>query len=208
MQKCAYQLAAPIASLFRTCLKQKKWPRLWKCARVVAVHKKKSRTLVENYRPVSLLSIMGKTFEKIIAKKMTAFFDENYLISDKQFGFRQNRSTSDLLLQLSTAWNKSLDSGKYTYVIALDIAGAFDRVWHKSIIAKLTSMGINGNLLMLVQSYLKDRALHVVINGHTSKEHSIEASVPQGSVIGPLLWNVYFNDILQLITEACVYADD
>ena len=208
LQKCAYQLAAPLASLFRACLDQKMWPRLWKCARVVAVHKKKSRTSIENYRPISLLSVLGKTFEKLLVKKMTAFFEENHLSSNKQYGFRQNRSTSDLLLQLSTSWNKSLDNGKYTYVIALDIAGAFDRVWHKGIVEKLKSMGIDGNLLELVQSYLKDRTLRVVVNGHTSKEYPVEASVPQGSVIGPLLWNVYFNDILHLIPEAYAYADD
>ena len=208
LRKCAYQLSIPLASLFRTCLLQKQWPYLWKCARMVAVHKKKCRTAVENYRPISLLSLLGKIFEKIIVKKMTNYFEENYLLSNKQFGFRQNRSTSDLLLQLSTSWNKSLDNRRFTYVIALDIAGAFDRVWHAGIITKLESMGIHGNLLMMLQSYLKDRRFHVVVNGHSSKEYPVGASVPQGSVIGPLLWNVYFNDILHLIPEACAYADD
>ena len=208
LKKCAYQLAAPLTSIFTTCLEQQTWPFLWKRARVVAVHKKKSRTAVENYRPISLLSVLGKIYEKIIVKRMTAFFEDNHLLSLKQFGFRKNRSTSDLLLQLTTKWNKSLDKGLCTYVVALDIAGAFDRVWHKGIIAKLKSLGINDNLLSLIQNYLQDRTLCVVVGGHTSKEYSIEASVPQGSVIGPLLWNVYFNDILHLIPEAYAYADD
>lgn len=208
LKKCAYQLAAPLTLLFRTCLEQQVWPYLWKCARVVGVHKKKSKTKVENYRPVSLLSVLGKIYEKIIVKKMTTFFDDNHLLSLKQFGFRQKRSTSDLLLKLTTKWNKSLDKGKYTYVIALDIAGAFDRVWHNGILSKLKSLGINGNLLTLIQNYLHDRSLCVAVGGYTSREYSIEASVPQGSVIGPLLWNVYFNDILQLIPEAYAYADD
>ena len=92
-----------------------------------------------------------------------------------------------------------MDNRRFTYVIALDIAGAFDRVWHAGIIAKLESMGIHGNLLMMLESYLRDRRFHVVVNGHSSKEYPVGASVPQGSVIGPLLWNVYFNDILHLI---------
>ena len=208
LRRCAHQLAEPLTRLFRTCLQQRAWPVLWKLARVVAIHKKKSRTAVENYRPISLISVIGKIFEKIIAKRMTVFFEENLLLSPKQFGFRQERSTSDLLLQLTTKWNKSLDKGTYTYVIALDIAGAFDRVWHCGIISKLKSLGIDGSLLMLIQNYLQDRTLCVVVNGHTSQEYPIEASVPQGSVIGPLLWNVYFNDILHLIPEAYAYADD
>ncbi|XP_069980217.1 uncharacterized protein [Penaeus vannamei] len=148
---------------------EQKWPAIWKQARVVPVHKKKSQALPENYRPISLLSIIGKIYEKILVNRMTSFFDSNHLLSSKQFGFRSKRSASDLLLQLVTNWNKSLDAGKETCVVALDIAGAFDRVWHE------------------------------VVNGYTSSEHPISASVPQGSVIGPLLWNVYFNDILHLI---------
>lgn len=208
LKKCADQLATPLATLFQNCLQQQKWPAIWKQARVVPVHKKKSQALPENYRPISLLSIIGKIYEKILVNRMTSFFDSNHLLSSKQFGFRSKRSASDLLLQLVTNWNKSLDAGKETYVVALDIAGAFDRVWHEGIISKLKSFGIDGDLLKMIQDYLRGRTLQVVVNGYTSSEHPISASVPQGSVIGPLLWNVYFNDILHLIPEAHAYADD
>ena len=97
------------------------------------------------------------------------------------------RSASDLLLQLTTAWQESLDAGGETFVTALDIAGAFDRVWHKGIIAKLRSLGIAGPLLSLLEDYLHGRTMQVVVNGQTSSKFPIEASVPQGSVIGPLL---------------------
>ena len=190
LRRCAYQLAAPLAFLFKNCLEQQEWPYLWKWARVLAVHKKNSRSYVKNYRPISLLSVVGKLFEKIIAKQVTNFLENNLLLSQKQFGFRKNRSTSDLLLQLTTSWQQSLDKGKYTYVIALDIAGAFDRVWHRGIIARLKSFGTEGDLLMLFENYLKGRKIHVVVNGHTSSEYPIEASLPQGSVIGPLYWNI------------------
>ena len=208
LKRCAYQLAYPLAHLFRLCLTEQEWPYLWKWARVVAAHKKSSKSSVQNYRPISLLSVVGKIFEKIISDEVTLFLDQNFLLSDKQFGFRRERSTSDLLLHLSTPWQQSLDKGNYTYVVALDIAGAFDRVWHNGIIEKLKSFGIAGDLLKLFENYLRGRTLRVVVNGSESKEYPIEASVPQGSVIGPLLWNVYFNDILQLIPEAYAFADD
>ena len=208
LKKCASQLAAPLARIFNTCIEQQVWPKLWKKARVVAIHKKNSRTLVENYRPISLLSIIGKIYEKILTKRLTDHLDNHHLLSLKQFGFRKNRSTADMLLQMTSLWNKSLDKGEYTYVIALDIAGAFDRVWHEGLISKMKCLGIDGELLGLLESYLQDRKLEVVVNGYTSNEYAIKASVPQGSVLGPLFWNIYFDDILHLIREAHAYADD
>ena len=208
LKKCASQLTPVLTKIFQACLVQQVWPKLWKRASVSAIHKKGSRNSLKNYRPISLLSVLGKLYEKIIVEKMSAFFDDNQLISTKQYGFRKSRSTSDLLLQLTSEWNATLDKREYTYVIALDIAGAFDRVWHKGLTAKLKSLGISGNLLGLIDNYLQNRVLQVALNGQTSEEYHIEASVPQGSVIGPMLWNVFFNDLLQMIPQAFAYADD
>ena len=208
LKNCATVLAEPLARLYNTCIDQKVWPRIWKQAQVVATHKRKSRTSIENYRPISLLSILGKIYEKILVNNLIIFLDKNHLLSNRQFGFRKNRSTADLLLKKASEWNKSLDSGKTTFVIALDIAGAFDRVWHAGLISKLKSLGINGNLLHLIENYLEERTMQVVVDGFKSTEYNIEASVPQGSVLGPLLWNIYFNDLLNLVDEACAYADD
>lgn len=181
---------------------------MWKEARIVAVHKKKSKSAVENYRPISLLSIAGKIFEKILCLHITEYLNKHYLLSIKQFGFQKERSASDLLLKMVTSWNKSLDKGDDTYVVALDIAGAFDRVWHSGLVAKLESLGIEGDLLQLLGNYLQNRELTVVVNGCSSKQHKIEASVPQGSVMGPLLWNIYFDDLLQMVPESAAFADD
>ena len=208
LKMCASQLALPLATLYQNCLQRKTWPSVWKQARVVAIHKKGPRTTPENYRPISLLSVIGKIFEKILAAKLSKFFEDHHLLSTRQFGFMPNRSAADLLLTMATGWNKNLDSAKDTFVIALDIAGAFDRVWHKGIVAKLQSLGIDGNLLSLLQDYLQGRTLRVAVNGHSSSEHPVGASVPQGSVLGPILWNVYFDDILQLVPQAQAYADD
>ena len=208
LKKCAVQLSEPLARLFNTCSEMQAWPKIWKRARVVASHKKKSRTSVENYRPISLLSIIGKIYERILVTILTDHLEKHHLLSLNQFGFRKERSSSDLLLQMTASWNRSLDKGEDVYVIALDIAGAFDKVWHAGLIEKIKSFGIEGNLLSLIKDYLQDRVLQVVVNGHTSKEHKIKASVPQGSVLGPLFWNIYFNDILHLVPEAQAYADD
>ena len=208
LKKCASQLAAPLAHIFNACIDQQAWPKQWKWARVVAIHKKNSRNCVNNYRPISLLSITGKIYEKIICKRLTDHLEKHHLLSLKQFGFRKERSTADLLLKMSSAWNKSLDKREDIYVMALDIAGAFDRVWHAGLISKIKSLGIDGNLLELISNYLQDRIFHVAVNGCSSSEYEIKASVPQGSVLGPLFWNIYFDDILHLIPEACAFADD
>ncbi|XP_063603574.1 uncharacterized protein LOC134779374 [Penaeus indicus] len=126
----------------------------------------------------------------------------------RQFGFRSSRSTADLLLLLSKNWQDALDAGQDTLVIALDIAGAFDRVWHRGLLAKLQARGISSNLLRLFDNYLTGRTLKVVIGGQSSQKYPVEASVPQGSVLGPILWNIYIDDMLREHPEINAYADD
>ena len=208
LKNCAMQLAFPVTAIFQCCLSTGKWPSLWKIARVAAVHKKGKKTEPKNYRPISLLSVLGKALETIIANRLAIFINKHHLLSNRQFGFRPNRSTNDILLHMSTSWQQSLDRGSDTFIVALDIAGAFDRVWHSGLITKLRSFGVNGILLNLLHDYLQNRSQHVIVSGHSSPEHPVGAGVPQGSVLGPLLWNVFFNDLLQLVPEAHAYADD
>lgn len=208
LRRCATELTKPLTSIFNTCIALGKWPSSWKVASVVPVHKKKSKSEVSNYRPISLLSVVAKALETIISKNITDFFDKHMLLNDRQYGFRKGRSASDLLLNLSSKWNQALDDGDNCFVIALDIAGAFDRVWHQGLLTKLQALGLCDNALALIGDYLLERSLQVVIHGVNSSTHKIGASVPQGSVLGPLLWNVYFNDLLNLVPESHAYADD
>ena len=208
LKHCAGELSHPLTLIFRQCLATRTWPAAWKEARVTPVHKKRDKSDPANYRPISLLSVISKILERIIAEQMTKHLEEHHLLSPRQHGFRKGRSASDLLLLLSKAWHDALDSGRPTLVIALDIAGAFDRVWHKGLLAKLEQLGVTGHLLELLTSYLAGRSLRVVVNGSTSATYPVEASVPQGSILGPLLWNVFFNDLLQSLPVASAYADD
>uniref|UniRef100_A0A0P4WNB5 Reverse transcriptase domain-containing protein n=1 Tax=Scylla olivacea TaxID=85551 RepID=A0A0P4WNB5_SCYOL len=157
---------------------------------------------------MSLLSVMGKVFEKLVASVTWQHLDEHQLLSLHHFGFRSGRSTSDLLLFLSQEWQDTLDEGLDTLVVALDIAGAYDRVWHSGLLAKLQAKGIEGSPLMLLEDYLQGRTLRVVVNGRTSSPAHIGASVPQGSVVGPVLWNVYIDDLLRQLPAVKAYADD
>ena len=208
LSRCAQELAGPLTKLFQKCMHQKKWPKMWKKADVTAVYKKGDRTLASNYRPISLLSCVGKILEKIIASALTQHLTTQKLVSLKQFGYREGMSASDLMLGLTTDWQDALNKGDDIIVVALDIAGAFDKVWHSGLLAKLESYGITGSFLDVCRDYLGDRQLRVVINGYESSYQKIGASVPQGSVLGPILWNIFFNDLLNLVPQAYAYADD
>ena len=161
-----------------------------------------------NYRPVSLVSVVGKVLEGIIARRLTAHLEHHHLLSTRQFGFRKGRSSADLNLLLVSKWSDALDQGTPTAVLALDIAGAFDRVWHAALVERLRSVGVSGALLQLLRDYLHERYMRVVHNGQQSAPQTVAAGVPQGSVLGPLLWNIYINDLLNLVPSAMAYADD
>ena len=109
---------------------------------------------------------------------------------------------------LTRHWQDALDDGMDTVVVALDIAGAFDKVWHRGLLEKLRAKGIQRGLLRFLGNYLQDRSLKVAVNGQTSESLPVEASVPQGSILGPLLWNVYVDDLLRLLLAVSAYADD
>jgi len=185
------------------------FPTEWKMANVVPVFKKDDKQNVKNYRPVSLLPIFGKIFERLIYKEMYSFFIENNLISQNQSGFKQGDSCTNQLVSITHDIYKSLDQGYEVRGVFLDISKAFDKVWHKGLLYKLEQNGIKGPLLKILTDFLRGRKQRVVLNGQYSSWSDILAGVPQGSILGPLLFLIYINDLSDgLKCNPKLFADD
>src|SRR6266853_4044034 len=131
------------------------------------------------------------------------------LISNHQYGFHPKHSTLDLLTYATQNWERALDKGQETKVVALDISRAFDSVWHNGLLSKLMSAGVGGYVYRWIRDFLNDRFIRVVVNGRESSAASINASVPQGSILGPTLFLIFINDLSHMISsQVCMFADD
>ena len=184
-------------------------PKAWKQANVLPMHKKNEKSDMNNYRPISLLSCVSKVLERVIFKHVFNYFRDNFLISIYQSGFVPGDSTVNQLVQLYHIMCEAVDQKKELRIVFCDISKAFDKVWHKGIIYKLRAMGIQGQLLKWFDNYLGERYQRVVIGGSSSSWGHIQAGVPQGSVLGPLLFLVYINDITRIVnSQIRLFADD
>ena len=170
---------------------------------------KKPRQIISNYRPISLLPICSKILEKIVFDQVYAFLNNNNLLSVNQSGFTPGDSTIYQVLSVTSTIYDSFENYDETHAVFLDISKAFDKVWHDGIIFKLKSNDISGNLLNFFENYLFNRFQRVVLNGKESNWMSLKAGVPQVSVLGPLLFLVYINDLTDNISsEMRLFADD
>ena len=209
LKNCASVLTPCLVKLFRLCLSTSTFPSCWKYAYIQPVPKKGDRSNPSNYRPIALISCLSKVFESILNKKILRHLTSLNLLSDRQYGFLPGRSTGDLLSLLTNSWSSSFDSFGETFAVALDISKAFDRVWHKALISKLPSYGFYPSLCSFLSSFLSGRSISAVVDGHCSSPKSINSGVPQGSVLAPLLFLLFINDLLNL-TQCPIhsYADD
>ena len=209
LKECAAELAPSITQLFNFSLAHGKLPSVWKSANVVPNHKSGERTLAENYRPVSLTSILVKSLERIVHKHVVKFLTHHRLLSESQHGFREARSCVTQLLQLLHSWYSSLEKGDSVDVFFLDFAKAFDRVSHHHLLYKLQCYGIQGQLFSWFHDYLSDRTQRVIIGGHSSEWMEVTSGVPQGSILGPFLFLLYINDFpLSVSCNTELFADD
>ena len=208
---CSSSVSKPLAILFRNCLESECFPKEWKKANIVPVHKKHDKKLIKIYLPVSLLPICSKISEKVIFNSLFKYLDDNNLLNSNQSGFRPGDSCVHQLLSITHEIYKAFDANPSLDVrgVFLDLSKAFDRVWHDGLMYKLKTLGICGNYYGLIHSFLSDRHQRVVLNGQSSKWSHIKAGVPQGSILGPLLFLVYINDLPEgLTTSAKLFADD
>lgn len=209
LKEGAQQLIPPLRKLFNISLAMKEFPASWKKANVTAIHKKDDRTNPSNYRPISLLSYNGKLMERCIHKHITNYLISQSVITPYQSGFQSGDSSINQLLFLTNEFSKALDDGKEIRIVFCDITKAFDRVWHRGLIFKLKSVGLTGNLLEWLGSYLDKRQQRVCIKSKASSWKQTNAGVPQGSILGPLLFLIFINDIVKSIRgNIRLFADD
>ena len=204
------QFASLCSNLFNSCLRLSYFPKSWKIAKIMPIPKGKPNCRSpDDFRPISLLSCLGKCFEKIILAKLNDFEFDNNIFIKQQCGFRPQHSTIHQVLRITENISFGFNNNKSTGMVMLDLRRAFDSVWHDGLLHKLIQHNYPNHLIKLLQSFLHDRTAFVVCQSACSITFKVTSGVPQGSLLSPHLFNLFLNDIpIPAKGHLALYADD
>ena len=210
IRECADIISDPLCDLFNKSLMSGIFPDDWKCARVIPLFKQGESLDLNNYRPISVISVVAKVFERIVYDQLYNFLSNEGIISKQQSGFRSLHSTVSALLEATDSWAFNIDRGYVNAVVFLDLKKAFDTVDHEILLTKMNRYGIQGKSLDWFKSYLTNRKQRCSVNGCLSDFTTLKCGVPQGTILGPLLFLIYINDLPNCLSFSVprMYADD
>ena len=209
LQTLHKELAPILQLIYQRSLDSGKLPSIWKEANVSPIFKKGDKSDPANYRPISLTCVLCKVLEHVVASSISRHFTEQNILFDLQHGFREKRSCETQLIMLVDELAKNMQAKKQTDLILLDFSKAFDKVAHEKLLLKLHFYGIRGNTLNWIKDFLDNRSQSVLLNGSNSDSIPVSSGVPQGSVLGPILFLAYINDLPdQVKSRVRLFADD